>query len=230
LFGYGDSEESRPSGVLDHSFDALGSSDIQFLIFSASLNVVIPTLRSEKEFIMILGMTTATFTLVHVLLSLAGIASGFIVVYGLLTGKRLDGWTAIFLVTTVLTSLTGYLFPVEHILPSHVVGAISLAVLAVAIVARYAFHLSHAWRWIYVVCAVLALYLNSFVAVVQSFLKVSALKALAPTQKEPPFLVAQLAVMAVFIVIGIFAVKKFQLDRAAAASPSNKDYKSDTAA
>jgi hypothetical protein len=165
---------------------------------------------------MILGMTTATFKLVHVLLSLAGIASGFIVVYGLLTGKRLDGWTAIFLATTVLTSVTGFLFPVEHLLPSHVVGAISLVVLAVAIVARYAFHMVQAWRWIYVVCAVVALYLNSFVAVVQSFLKVSALKALAPTQKEPPFLIAQHALMALFIVIGVFAVKKFHIERVAA--------------
>jgi hypothetical protein len=164
---------------------------------------------------MVLGMTIATLTLIHVLLSLAGIASGFIVVYGLLTGKRLDGWTAIFLATTVLTSATGFLFPVEHLLPSHVVGAISLVVLAVAIVARYAFHMANAWRWIYVVCAVVALYLNSFVAVVQSFLKVSALKALAPTQKEPPFLVAQLALMAIFIVIGVLAVKKFRIDRVA---------------
>ncbi len=90
---------------------------------------------------MILGMTRSTFTLVHVLLSLVGIGSGFIVVYGFLTGKRLDGWTAIFLATTVLTSLTGFLFPVEHLLPSHVVGVISLAVLAVAILARYVLHL-----------------------------------------------------------------------------------------
>jgi hypothetical protein len=161
---------------------------------------------------MILGMTTSTFTLFHVLLSLAGIGSGFIVVYGLLTGRRLDGWTAIFLTTTVLTSLTGFLFPVEHLLPSHVVGIISLVVLAVAILARYALHLAHAWRWIYVVCAVLALYLNSFVAVVQSFLKVPALKALAPTQKEPPFLIAQLIVMAIFIVLGRFGVKKFHVE------------------
>lgn len=166
---------------------------------------------------MILGMSTSTFTLIHVLISLAGIGSGFIVVYGLLTGKRLDGWTAIFLATTVLTSLTGFLFPVEHILPSHVVGGISLVVLAVAILARYALHLAGAWRWIYVVCAVLALYLNSFVAVVQSFLKVPALKALAPTQKEPPFLIAQLAVMAIFIVLGILAVKKFHVERVATA-------------
>jgi hypothetical protein len=166
---------------------------------------------------MILGMTTSTFTLFHVLLSLAGIGSGFIVVYGLLTGRRLDGWTAIFLTTTVLTSLTGFLFPVEHLLPSHVVGIISLVVLAVAILARYALHLAHAWRWIYVVCAVLALYLNSFVAVVQSFLKVPALKALAPTQKEPPFLIAQLIVMAIFIVLGRFGVKKFHVERVATA-------------
>jgi hypothetical protein len=165
----------------------------------------------------ILGMTTSTFTLIHVLLSLAGIATGFIVVYGLLTGKRLDGWTAIFLATTVLTSLTGFLFPVEHILPSHIVGIISLLVLAIAIVARYALHLANAWRWIYVVCAVLALYLNSFVAVVQSFLKVPALKALAPTQKEPPFLVAQLVVMVVFVVLGILSVKRLHTERVAAA-------------
>jgi uncharacterized membrane protein SirB2 len=166
---------------------------------------------------MILGMTISTFTLVHVLLSLAGIGSGFIVVYGLLTRQRLDGWTALFLTTTALTSLTGFLFPVEHLLPSHVVGIISLVVLAVAIVARYAQRLAGAWRWIYVVCAVLALYLNSFVAVVQSFLKVPSLKALAPTQKEPPFLVAQLAVMAIFIVLGTLAVRRFQVERVAAA-------------
>ena len=90
---------------------------------------------------MILGMTTSTFTLVHVLISLAGIGSGFIVVYGLLTAKRLDGWTAIFLATTVLTNLTGFLFPIEHLLPSHIIGAISLAVLAVALLARYARHM-----------------------------------------------------------------------------------------
>jgi len=109
---------------------------------------------------MILGMSGATYTFLHVLISLAGIGSGFAVMFGFLTGKRLDGWTAIFLVTIVLTSLTGFLFPVEHILPSHVVGIISLAALAVAIPARYVFHLAGAWRWIYVVGAVLALYLR----------------------------------------------------------------------
>jgi hypothetical protein len=166
---------------------------------------------------MILGMTTSTFTLIHVLISLAGIGSGLVVVYGMLAGNRLERWTKIFLATTVLTSVTGFFFPVEHLLPSHVVGVISLVVLTVAIVARYSLHLAGAWRWIYVVCAVLALYLNSFVGVVQSFLKVPALKALAPTQKEPPFLIAQLAVMAIFIVLGILAVKKFRIGRVATA-------------
>jgi hypothetical protein len=166
---------------------------------------------------MILGMTTSTFTLLHVLLSLTGIGSGFIVVYGLLTGKRLNGWTAIFLATTVLTSATGFLFPVEHLLPSHVVGIISLVVLLAAILARYVLHLAHASRWIYVVCAMLALYLNVFVAVIQSFLKIPALKALAPTQKEPPFLVAQLVVMALFVVLSVLAVKRFRVEQTAAA-------------
>jgi hypothetical protein len=173
---------------------------------------------------MILGMTTSTFTLVHVLLSLVGIVSGLLVVYGLLMGKRFDGGTAIFLATTVLTSLTGFLFPVEHLLPSHVIGIISLVVLTVAILARYPLHMAHAWRWIYVVCAVLALYLNVFVLVAQIFMKIPAAHALAPTQKEPPFLVAQLVVMAFFIVLGFFSVKRFRIepDAAAAAWTSSK--------
>lgn len=106
----------------------------------------------------------------------------------------------------------------EHVLPSHVVGGISQVVLALAILARYPLHLAGPWRWIYVVCSVLALYLNCFVAVVQSFLKIAVLKALAPTQKEPPFLIAQLAVMALFIVLGILAVKRFPAERVIAAS------------
>lgn len=156
----------------------------------------------------ILGMTLSTFTAVHVLISLIGIGSGLLVVYGLLTAKRFDGATAIFLAFTVLTSLTGFLFPFTHLLPSHIVGTISLVVLAVALLARYSQHLAGAWRWIYVVCAVLALYLNVFVLVVQAFLKVPAVHALAPTQTEPPFLMVQLVVMAIFIVLCIFAVKK----------------------
>ena len=160
---------------------------------------------------MIWGMTTSTFTTVHVVVSLIGIATGLVVLFGLLTAKRFDGWTAIFLVTTVLTSVTGFGFPFEHLLPSHKVGIISLVLLAVAILARYGLHLAGAWRWIYAVCATMALYLNVFVLVVQSFEKVPALKAMAPTQSEPPFLVAQVIVLLLFIVLGIFAVKKFHL-------------------
>jgi len=166
---------------------------------------------------MILGMSLSTFTLVHVLLSLAGIGSGLLVVYGLLLGKRFDGATAIFLVTTVLTSLTGFLFPFERVLPSHVLGVLSLAALVLAMMARYARYLACAWRTTYVVCAVLALYFNVFVLVAQIFLKVPAAHVLAPTQKEPPFLVVQLIVMAIFIVLGIFAVKKFRAAPAATA-------------
>ena len=159
---------------------------------------------------MIFGMTLSTFTTVHVVLSLVGIFTGFVVLIGLLGGKRLDGLTALFLVSTVLTSATGFLFPVDHFLPSHGVGIISVVVLAVAILARYAFHLAGAWRWIYVVGAVVALYLNVFVLIAQAFLKVPALKAMAPTQSEPPFLVAQLVVMALFIALGIVAAKRFR--------------------
>jgi hypothetical protein len=157
---------------------------------------------------MILGMTLSTFTLFHVVLSLVGIASGFIVVYGLLAGKRLDTWNAIFLLFTVLTSLTGFLFPFHHLLPSHVVGIISLVVLAVAILARYPLHMRGAWGRVYVVSAMLALYLNVFVLIVQAFLKVPALKAAAPTQKEPPFFIAQIAVLALFVILTILTARK----------------------
>jgi hypothetical protein len=163
---------------------------------------------------MILGMSTGTYTLLHVLISLVGIGSGLVVMFGFLTGKRLDGWTALFLVTTVLTSVTGFGFPVDHLLPSHVVAIISLVMLAVAIPARYVFHLSGAWRSIYVVTASIALYLNVFVLVVQTFMKVPAVHALAPTQKEPPFLIAQVIVMLIFIGLTVLAVKKFHIDLA----------------
>jgi hypothetical protein len=151
------------------------------------------------------------FTLLHVGLSLVGIATGFVVVYGLITAKRLDRWTAVFFVTTVATSMTGFLFPFHKLLPSHVIGIISLVTLALALWARYRRHLTGAWRWIYAVNVVISLYLNVFVLVAQLFEKVPALKALAPTQSEPPFLITQLVVMALFIVIGIFAVKRFHV-------------------
>src|SRR5207245_4727097 len=121
-------------------------------------------------------------------------------------------WTALFLATTVATSVTGFAFPFDHLLPSHKVGIISLVVLAVAILARYAFHLAGAWRRIYVITAIAALYLNVFVGVVQSFLKVPALHALAPKQTEPPFMVTQLVILAIFILFGIIAAKRFHYE------------------
>jgi len=159
---------------------------------------------------MILGMSTSTFTLLHVLISLIGIGSGLIALYGLLSGKLLAGWTFLFLVSTALTSITGFLFPVEHLLPSHKVGILSLFVLALAIAGLYLFHLAGKWRVTYVISALSALYLNSFVGVVQSFMKIPALHAMAPRGKEPPFLVAQTLVLLIFIALGIFATKRFR--------------------
>jgi hypothetical protein len=140
---------------------------------------------------------------------LVGIGSGLIVVFGMLNGKFLHGWNGLFLLTTVLTSVSGFGFTFAHLLPSHKVGIISLVVLAIAIVARYAQKLAGGWHRTYVICAVIALYLNVFVLVVQSFLKVPELHALAPSGNEPPFLVAQLIVLAIFIGLGIGAAKKF---------------------
>ena len=159
---------------------------------------------------MILGMSTATYTVLHVVLSLLGIVSGFVVIFGLIRNRPLDGWTSVFLASTALTSITGFGFPFEHLLPAHKVGIVSLLVLAVTIPARYVFHLTGRWRSTYVVGAAIALYLNVFVFVVQAFLKVPALKALAPTQTEPPFVVAQLMVLAVFIALSVLAVKRFR--------------------
>jgi uncharacterized membrane protein SirB2 len=157
---------------------------------------------------MILGMSPLLFT--HVVLSLVGIVTGLVFLYGLLTGKPHGGWTAVFLATTVLTSVTGFPLPATQILPSHIFGVISLVVLAVAIAALYAYHLAGAWRWIYVATALAALYLNVFVGIVQSFQKLAFLKPLAPTQSEPPFLIAQLLVLGLFIVLGFVAAKRFR--------------------
>jgi hypothetical protein len=161
---------------------------------------------------MVLGLSLSTFTLLHVIISLAGIGSGFIVLYGLLNGKRLDGWTAIFLTTTVLTSLTGFLFPFEGLKPSYIVGALSLVILAIAIFARYGRRMAGAWRPVYIVTAAVALYFNCFVAVVQAFLKVPALHALAPNGNEPPFLVAQCLVLGIFIWLTWLAAKRFHVE------------------
>lgn len=157
-----------------------------------------------------------TFTVAHVVLSLAGIGAGFVVMWGLLTGKRLEGWTALFLATTVATSVTGFGFPFTHFTAAHGVGVISLVALAAAILARYAFRLTGAWRWIYVVGAALSLYLNAFVGVAQAFQKAPVLKALAPTQTEPPFLLTQLVVLTLFIVLTVIAARRFRVASAGA--------------
>lgn len=153
------------------------------------------------------------FTIFHVAISLVGIFSGFVVMVGLLTAKRLDGWTALFLTTTVATSVTGFLFPVHRFLPSHGVGIVSLLVLPIAIFAFYRRHLVRSWRWIYVVAAMMALYLNVFVLIVQAFLKVPALKAVAPTQSEPPFKLTQLVVLAAFAAITVVGAIRFHTEQ-----------------
>jgi len=158
---------------------------------------------------MILGLSIPTFTTVHTVISLIGIASGLVVVFGMLSSKRLPGWTALFLITTVATSVTGFLFPITKIGPPHIVGVISLVVLAIAIPALYVFHLKGAWRGVYVTGAVLSLYFNVFVGVVQTFQKVPFFKALAPTQTEPPFFVAQILVLLLFVVLAVLGVRRF---------------------
>jgi len=155
-------------------------------------------------------MVLTAFTVFHVILSLVGIGSGLVVLYGLLTSRWFERWTIVFLTTTVATSVTGFLFPVHKFLPSHGVGILSLILLSIAICARSVFHLAGAWRRTYVVTATLALYLNSFVLVAQLFQKVPPLKALAPTQSESPFKIAQLVVLVIFAVAGARAAIKFR--------------------
>jgi hypothetical protein len=158
---------------------------------------------------MILGLSTSTFTTMHVITSLIGIFSGIVVVLGWLGGKQSDGWAALFLLTTVLTSVTGFFFHSASFGPPHVVGVISLVVLAAAILALYVFHLAGFWRWVYIIGATMARYLNAFVGVVQAFQKLPFLEPLAPTQSEPPFLIAQIAVLALFVVLGFLSLKRF---------------------
>ena len=155
------------------------------------------------------------YTIIHVLISLVGIFTGLIVSFGMLAGKRLDSWTKWFLITTVLTSVTGFFFPFRGFTPAIGVGVISLLVLAIAIYARYPRHLAGAWRWIYVVTAVIALYFNVFVGIVQAFEKIPALKIIAPTQTEPPFKLTQLIVLTLFIVFAIAAATRFRKEAAA---------------
>ena len=158
---------------------------------------------------MVFGMSLATYTVIHVIISLVGIGSGLIVLFGMFSSKRLDGLTALFLVTTVLTSVTGFFFPFVHVTPGIILGILSLIVLALCIPARYTFHMAGKWRATYVITAVVALYFNCFVLIAQSFQKVPALHKLAPTGSEPPFGIAQGILLVLFIVAGVRAVKKF---------------------
>ncbi|MFY9686589.1 MAG: hypothetical protein WAJ88_12400 [Pseudolabrys sp.] len=159
---------------------------------------------------MIAGLSIENFTILHVAISLLAIVSGLIVLSGMLGARRLPGWTALFLFTTVLTSVTGFMFPINGLTPGIVIGLISIVILAMALVALYVQHLGGAWRWIYVTTALVALYLNVFVLIVQSFQKVPALQKLAPTQSEPPFSVTQGVVLLAFLVLGTLAARRFR--------------------
>jgi hypothetical protein len=154
---------------------------------------------------------SSTLTAVHVAISLIGILSGFVIVLGMMAGRRLDGWNAVFLITTVLTSVTGFIFfPFHGVTPGIILGILSLIALGIALFARYTRQLTGGWRRTYAITAVIALYFNVFVLIAQLFEKVPALHELAPTQKEPPFLVAQITCLVVFIVLGILSVRGFR--------------------
>jgi hypothetical protein len=164
---------------------------------------------------MILGMSVGTFVQVHVVISLIGIAAGLIVMFGMLGSKRQPGLTAIFLLTTILTSATGFLIPPlvsEKLLPSHMIGGLSLVLLAIACVALYVMKQQGAWRWIYALTALVSLYLNVFVLIIQSFLKVPALHALAPSvpPAEPPFAIVQGIVLVFFVVVIIGVIRRYR--------------------
>ena len=163
------------------------------------------------------------YTIIHTLISLVAIFTGIVVLFGMLAGNRLDCWTKWFLTTAVLTSVTGFFFPFHGFTPAIGLGIISLPFLAITIFARYSKHLAGAWRWIYVIGAVICLYFNLFVLVVQLFEKVPALHAMAPTQTESPFKLTQFVVLMLSTVLAIVAVIRFRPESASAAdgeSPS----------
>ncbi|MFZ0764051.1 hypothetical protein [Bradyrhizobium sp.] len=161
---------------------------------------------------MMLGLSLSAVTTLHVVISLVGIVTGLIVLSGLFKSQSMPGMTAIFLITTILTNATGFMFPFEKLLPSHVIAIISLVLLAIACVALYSMKLSGAWRSIYVITAITSLYLNIFVLVIQSFLKIGFLHALAPSvpPSEPPFAIVQGVVLVLFVIAGIAAVRRYR--------------------
>jgi hypothetical protein len=162
-------------------------------------------------------MILQIYTIIHTLISLVAIFTGFVVVFGLLSGKRLDGWTKWFLVTAVATTITGFFFPFHGFTPAIGLGIISLPFLTLTIFARYPKHLVGPWRWIYIIGAVICLYFNLFVLVVQLFEKAPALHAMAPTQTEPPFKLTQLVVLLVSALLAIIAAIRFHPEPAHAA-------------
>jgi hypothetical protein len=165
---------------------------------------------------MILGMSIQAFTILHVVISVIGLVTGFVVLFGLYGSHRLPGWTGLFLLTTALTSITGFFFPNAKITPGQIFGAVTLIALVPTLIALYGFHLRGAWRWIYAGGAVLVLYLNFFVLIAQAFAKIPFLKELAPTQSEPPFLITELVFLVIFVVLGILALVKFHPERTTA--------------
>jgi hypothetical protein len=166
---------------------------------------------------MIYGVPLATFTLLHVIISLIAIVCGLVVVFGMFASNQLTRWTGLFLFTTALTSVTGFYFPGTTLTPARIFGIASLIVLVPTVLALYVFGLRGFWRWIYIAGVVIALYLNVFVAVVQSFAKIPELRSLAPTQSEPPFLIAEGGALVIFILLGIIALVLFHPERRAAA-------------
>lgn len=162
---------------------------------------------------MILGLTPEAFLLLHVVISMIGIFAGFIVMGGMYASHKLPTWTAIFLFTTILTSATGFLFPITIFTPALAVGILSLVILLVALLALYVYRLAGWWRFVYVATALAALYLNFFVFIVQSFQKVTFLQHLAPKQAEPPFVITQAVVLLTFVVLGLIALWRFHPER-----------------
>lgn len=191
-------------------------SELPFVRFGGCGNfvsaVVAFTGFNKGERVMILGMSLSTFTMVHVIISLIGIVSGLFVLYGLLSSREMPGMTAVFLLTTILTSVTGFLFPFDKLLPSHMIGILSLVLLAIACIALYVMKLAGAWRRIYMLTALVALYLNVFVLVIQSFLKIGPLHALAPSvpPSEPPFAIVQGIILVLFVVAIIASLRRFR--------------------
>ena len=159
---------------------------------------------------MVLGMSLSAFTTLHVVISLIGIATGLAWLAGLARGRHFASWAAVFLVTTIATSVTGFLFPNLKIGPPVIFGIVSLVVLAPVVLALYRFDLAGPWRWVYICGGAFALYLNCVVLVVQSFQKLAFLKPLAPTQSEPPLLAAQGAVLVIIVAATILALRRFR--------------------